>query len=473
MVLLANHMSRSFANLLFFVLLLAATFLLLGPGSTSVAAISNPESAEELPPSEVDEGDPFADEDTSAGGEADLLEDENLFDDDPNQLVLEHDLYEDDQYYDDPNLYCEDEPLGCSDPIYCKPRRSCVWYDAGYLLWWTKATDPPALATTSPVGTDPNDAGVLGEAGTSVLFGDSSLQGSERNGGQFELGYWLDAAQTQALEVNYLFLGEKQDTFLGNQDNFPVLARPFLDVETGMQDSRLIAIDNLVEGTLSIDATTSLHTSAIAYRNMLYRVGGSRIDCLLGYRFAYLGDAIDIRESTLALAGSNAPGTTIDLLDSFETHNSFHGGEFGFEMQHRIDRCWSCVVNARVAIGGSSLKSNVFGRTITDDGATVTTRSGGLLTQDTNSGTFRDIEFNTVSNIGVTMSRRLFDNFSVSLGYEIFLWSHVWRAADQIDLNVNPTQIDGPLVGAALPAFPRTATSYWAHGIGFNIEGRF
>ena len=417
---------------------------------------------------------------TPADQEIDLFEDSTSSIGSVDEEIEHHGVTE--QYYDASEHY-DNGPrrhrrcgsrVGCGYPVSRRCRPTGYWVDAGYVMYWTKSVDMPVLATTSPVGTDPNVAGVLGEATTSVVFGGSSLLGDMRGGGQFEVGMWLDPAETASLEINYLFLGEKNDDFVGSQDNFAILARPFFRVDTGEQDARLIVLDNITEGTLRIATETSLHTSALAYRNMLLKSRNWKLDYLVGYRFAYLGDTVQINESTLGLPGSDAPGNEIDLLDLFDSTNYFHGGEFGFELQRRMDRIWSCSLSARVALGGSLSETTIFGRTSVDDGTSVTTTQGGLLTQPTNIGNFRDTEFNTVSNFAISLRRKLFTHTTLTFGYNFLLWSHVYRAADQIDTNVNTTQIQGgTLDGAALPAFPGVATSYWAHGINFNVEGKF
>ena len=473
-------MYRTYAIRLPSLLLLGVAWLFFAATTLSAAEEELITPADEEPVATEDENNPFADslneDDSPVSSEAELNEDQF---DDPNFMTED---YLGEEYYDEgpccddrsSNCFGEGDQFDCRYPgcrkPYCSPNS---WFKAGYVLFWTKSVDLPILATTSPVGTDPNDAGVIGEAATGALFGGSSVLGDTRGGGKFELGYWLDPSHTAAIELEYLFLGEKNDDFRATEDDVPILARPFLNVGTGLQDSRLIVFDNLIEGTLAISTDTNLHTSALAYRNLLYSTGDCRIDYLLGYRFAYLADSISIAESTLALDGSNAPGTTIDLVDRFETQNTFHGAEFGFDFQKRIDRIWDCTFNARIALGGGGLETNIRGRTITDDGASTVVSSGGLLTQDSNIGSYRDTEFNAVSNIGLTLRRKVFTNASVSFGYHFFMWSNVWRAADQIDTNINTSQIDGPLVGAALPAFPGTTDSYWAQGLSFNLEGRF
>ena len=413
-------------------------------------------STEGMPSPVGEEGNPFAD---YAPDDAQTdVHDLDLFDEDPDQFA-----HEDEQYYGEDDSYCFDE--GCGAPVCGNSCRSIGWYKAGYVFWWSKGVDPPPLATTSPVGTDPNQAGVLGQDTTSILFGASGILGNLRGGGQFELGYWLDPQQTAALELNYFFLGEKTEDFFGDQDRFPILARPFLNVETGLQDARLIALNNQLEGTLAISTDTNLHTSAVAYRNLLYRTRTGKIDYLLGYRFAYLGDTIAIGDSSTDLRDPNNL-ITLESSDFFETRNMFHGGEFGFEMQHRIDHCWDCVLNARVALGGSARETIISGSEIVNGGDAT---PGGLLTQPSNIGAYRDTEFNTVSNLGVTFRRRVLANTSLSFGYHLFLWSHVWRAADQIDSNVNESQP----TSSAPPLFPADTDTYWAQGLSINLEGRF
>ena len=64
---------------------------------------------------------------------------------------------------------------------YFAPRGQLT-FRAEYLAWWTKSASLPALATTSPSGTPRSEAGVLGEPGTSVLFGGSDGDQRGRSG---------------------------------------------------------------------------------------------------------------------------------------------------------------------------------------------------------------------------------------------------------------------------------------------------
>lgn len=392
---------------------------------------------------------------------------------DPEDRLSFHDVYDEqihETYFDEGiscgnGITCGSGCIGCGG---CRPSRG--WFNAGYLLWWAKSSDLPVLATAS---SDPNGSGALGDTNTGIVFGGTSINGEARGGGKFDFGMWLDSGHTSAWQLTYYFLGEKEESFFGSQEDYPLLARPFFNVEAASEDARIIADPDEFDGSMNLRAVTELHTSALAYRQLVSRRPGGRVDCLMGYRFAYLGESVNIVHSSTDLSSADA-GTVIDLADSFDTRNTFHGAEIGFELQQQMDRIWNCVCIAKIALGGSHSETQIVGQTTTDDGATSTTTSSGLLVQDSNRGIFRDTEFNTVSEFGISLNRRVTDNFSFTFAYNILLWSHVMRAAEQIDRNINPTQIPpGTLSGPALPAFPNNSTSYWAHGINFNLEGRF
>ena len=105
------------------------------------------------------------------------------------------------------------------------------WLSAEYLLWWEKSANLPPLATTSPQGTAYNQAGVLDQPGTTVLFGGSVDPGA-RSGARITLGYWLSDCHDLGLEATYLFLSNKAAEFSQASNGDPILARPFYNVQT-------------------------------------------------------------------------------------------------------------------------------------------------------------------------------------------------------------------------------------------------
>jgi hypothetical protein len=179
---------------------------------------------------------------------------------------------------------------------------------------------------------------------------------------------------------------------------------------------------------------------------------------------------VRVDESTLSLAAPTL-GATIDLFDQFDTRNSFHGGQLGISSEWQCTPCWSWEGLAKVAIGQTTRRADLAAQTITTlAGQTAVTQSG-LLVLPSNAGTFKDSEIGAVWEIGLTLRRDFHCGWSATVGYSGLLWNEVWRAGEQIDPNVNTSQIPpGTLNGSARPAFPSDVESFWAQGMHFGIE---
>ena len=72
---------------------------------------------------------------------------------------------------------------------------------------------------------------------------------------------------------------------------------------------------------------------------------------------------------------------------------------------------------------------------------------------------------------GVNINYCLTDRVSLVGGYTLLMLTDVSRTGEQIDLSVNPTQINnGVLAGAARPQSQFTnETDFWAQGMNFGI----
>ena len=194
------------------------------------------------------------------------------------------------------------------------------WFRGEYLLWWTAGSHIPPLLTTSPPGTSQTNAGVLGQPGTTILFGEQTLDEGMRNGGRLTLGFWLDRCDETGMEVGYLGLGRITQQYQFGSDGTPIIARPFFNVETGLQDSVQIAYPDVSQGTFNVVATDDFQTLEVLLRRAMYRSCNSRVDLLAGYRFARLDDSLSLDENMVTTGTSPAPvGTTIDVFDSFRT----------------------------------------------------------------------------------------------------------------------------------------------------------
>jgi hypothetical protein len=364
----------------------------------------------------------------------------------------------------------------CAVDVCCPPpcrATPSIWAQADYLLWWTKGVNAPPLATTSPTYASPTTAGVLGQPNTTVLFGGERINDDSQSGGRFTLGTWLDAGRCTGVEAMYLFLDEDDDSFRASSNDLAIVARPFFNSNPGVnaQDALRISFPGTSSGTLSIGALTRFQTFEGLMRRVEWQSDTLRIDGLLGYRFAELQDRVRFDSTSLILAGA-AAGSTIVQFDDFQSRNTFHGGVLGVAINWQPSMRWSTDLVGKVGLGGTRARTHINGQsTSTTAGGMTSTSTGGLLAQGTNIGVYTQDDFSVFSELSATLRRTFPSGLSTTFGYTFLYWTDVARAGEQIDLNVNTSQIPpGMLVGPARPAFPFNTSGFWAQGMRFGLE---
>jgi hypothetical protein len=261
-----------------------------------------------------------------------------------------------------------------------------------------------------------------------------------------------------------------------------ILARPFFNVATGLEDSELVAFrdpDPVVVGTVSIDSWSEMTSGLATIKTVLERDDNFGVQMLGGYRFFKYEEGMTIREdlvSTDTTATLIATGTTLDVFDSFRTENEFHGFEFGMSAESSVGM-FVLEVLAKLAVG------NIHQTVVIDGGATITTpppgstvaaSNGGLLALPTNIGRYTQDEFSVLPEIGVNLRVDLTRNASVTIGYTGLYIDNVVRVASQIDRAVDPTQITNLNQGGAAAAQMRplpllTDKGMWAQGMNVGL----
>jgi hypothetical protein len=372
---------------------------------------------------------------------------------------------------------------GCSDgcllhPFHCHQ----LYFRADYLLWWGKGFTAPPLVTTSTPGTSVGDAGVLGLPGTAVLFPGDAIADSSQSGGRARLGYWLDPCDTMAVEATYFAIGQANSSFTGSGVDFPILARPFVNMTPNVfdNDAQLVAYPGLYSGTLTATGSSSLQGIEVVARHIISRGCDWRLDWTLGWRYNRLDDNLQITSDRVTLGSPTAPttGSTLTQFDQFSTTNYFNGLQLGMISEVRKQRWWF-ETRATLALGNNRAIVNIDGQstavTPVGGGATESvTTPGGLLAQPTNIGQYYNDNFAVVPQIGVNLGFELTCGLWATVGYNFMYWSNVARPGDQIDTDVNLSQSGGgQLVGLARPSFTGVMTDYWAQGLNFGLAYRY
>lgn len=363
-----------------------------------------------------------------------------------------------------------------------------LWVAPELLLWATSGNSLAPLVTSSPAGTPAAQAGVIGQPGTSILFGNAWMPGTFRPGGRITVGYWLDPTQHDGIDAQYFQLADatSQGTFT-NQGG-AMLARPYVDAVTGNQAAVLFPPPNtppadpaLLARSITATQDTSLQGFDFLYRRSLCCDLLHRRWLVGGYRFLQLNDNVWVNDASIVSTGSPGgyPSTSILSTDGFAAKTQFHGGEFGW-----IEKWWWQRVGfqllGKMALGASIYDNDIAGATTTSVTAspgalpTTTTTAGGVLAQPTNIGSYGGSSFAAVGELGASVDWAIWSQCRLSVGYTFLWWSQVARAASQIDPAVNPTQFPpGSLSGPAAPAYHLRTTDFWGQGLNLGLEYQF
>jgi len=365
-----------------------------------------------------------------------------------------------------PSDYCR------SSRIYRSEILGRLWVRGEYLTWAPKGVNLPSLVTGSTLAAP---------ADTTVLFGDRGVFQEMSSGGRLTGGFWWTHEQFGGIEANYFELDGNDQGLYAQGGGDTILSRPFFDVPNGVPSVALVAYPGVLDGAINVRADMELSGAEFLWRRMIGCSPTFRLDLVSGYRYGRLFDRVATEESMVSLDPSSGwnTDTIISVLDSFETANDFHGGELGLLARWRRS-CWSLDVTGKVALGGTTTTTTISGSTETletiNDVDVLTSYSGGVLALPTNIGTYRQGKVAVISELEVVLRRELACDLWFRLGYNLLTWSRVGRAADQIDVGVNPSQIPPappPLVGEARPAFTPATTSFWAQGLNVGLEYQF
>lgn len=366
------------------------------------------------------------------------------------------------------------------NPNQCEPCTPCyslhnrLWIRSEYLLWWTQGSTLPPLVTTSTAGTAPGVAGVLGQPGTSILFGNRLVKTNANSGWRVALGYWFDDCQCTGIEVGYFGFGRNTTRFSASNFGTPIIARPFYDTQYGAQSAMLAAHPEFLKGSVSCELSSQLQAVEVLLRRNVFQRDCNRLDFLIGWRFARLDESLRIDQSSewTQSQGPIVVGTTKSLYDLFDTQNQFNGAQLGFAYREQVGR-WSLEALMKLGVGYTHSRVQIGGMTTTTvPGGGTTTFVGDLLAQETNIGQYTQNQFAIVPELGVTLGYDLTCQLRATFGYTFFYWSQVARPAGQLDTNVSQLPPE-TLTGSHQPAFTFNMSDYWAQGMNFGLEYRF
>jgi hypothetical protein len=362
------------------------------------------------------------------------------------------------------------------------PGDKCGWLSLGYLAAFPRQERLGVpLLSTGPANNPA--AGVVGQNGTVVLFGQGNINFNRLNGIQIDAGLWLNECRSCSLDMGgfYLFPSRVSLAKASDATGNPVLVRPIFDVVDNTEAAFIVAFPGLAAGNTAIITNSEMFGVELN--------GGWHFDCschvhgeaLFGFRFVNLDERIEITDNLMPLVRNrfrflgavvNPPNTLADN-DAFKGTNQFYGLQVGGRL------CWDC---GPLTVSGFA--KSAFGltdETVVINGTTFLitptgTRSapGGILAQASNIGTHHRVVFGVVPECGLDLAWEITKHISVQAGYSFFLWSAVARPGSQIDRGVNPNQVPTNAVfnpgPPARPAFAFQNDLFWMQTLHVGVD---
>jgi hypothetical protein len=354
------------------------------------------------------------------------------------------------------------------------------WWTTGeYLMWWTRSTQLPTLITTS----SPQFGGIIGAGDTrSILSG--SFGDTMHSGARFGIGRWFGPEQCRGLEGRFFFLGQNGTTFATDTNSYPLLARPFFNVNQPFGAfSEITAAPGVATGGIEVHLKNSLWGAEVNFRRNLGGNECARLDAIVGYRHVNFKEQLLISEtfartpnSDLNVGVGNIVAGTI--TDSFRTENNFHGGQIGLAGEMRRGR-WYVDGRASIAFGTVFQRSEIAGgqQVLFNNGTTGQFAGGLLALPGANIGSFSATRFAVVPEVGLNLGYHLTPQLKMFVGYNFLYLSNVLRPAGTIDPAVDASRIPNFLVnappalgGQARPLPAMRTTDFFAQGISFGLQ---
>ena len=348
------------------------------------------------------------------------------------------------------------------------------WVSAEYLWWRIKDDTVPPLVTTGPA-TFP--VGFLGFPGTRTLPGGDIDQGT-LNGVRLRAGMWLDPCRTVGLEVSGFWLGQDDNSTTFTSGQFPVLARPFTDVNPGGPNSEFLAFPGLATGAITVNREVEKFCGAtLAARCPICVTCNSGLSALAGLQYLALKEEMTIVETPRGSPTNPFPGgagTQFIATDRFRTENQFFGGLVGLSGYYNTG-CLTFGAYGTFAAGCNRQVVDISGSLVTiPAGGTASVQPGALLAvPGRNIGRWENNEFSTVSELGVTVGYQVSPNVTLFGGYTFLYWTNVVRPGTEIDPVLDITRVPnfgGTPPTAARPIVPFNQVDFWAQGVSAGVR---
>ena len=330
---------------------------------------------------------------------------------------------------------------GLLGPVFSPPETGStepiVHFGYEFLMWSVSRQRANPLVTSGSAF-DPVP-GALGQPNTTVLLNRFD-QDHMHQGGRLSMGVGLDSRSDWAIQGTGFWLDERQFQYrfkANGESGGIVLARPFYNVVSKMQDADPAAFPLIASGAIDIKGYRRVDGFDVDLRYLYLEGTDSRLVFLAGGAYFALQEGVTIRMTSQDLPGIGAPGNLYHLSEDFTTRNTFYGAQFGADYEFHVGPVFLKSV-AKLGVGNvtQTVNRNPF-ISITETTGIVTSSSDrALYISPANAGKSSRSCFAVMPEasfkVGIDLNRYV----QVSVGYSVLYLNNVLRSTEQIDRNV-------------------------------------
>src|SRR5215813_5731037 len=329
--------------------------------------------------------------------------------------------------------------------------RDRYWVDAAVLGWKIgNAPQPTPLVTAGSLAAPL--PGALGQPGTSVQIGGTSVSLQMELGGRFALGTWIDRAAGLGIELGAFVLSPdttRQSVATNGMPGSATYAVPVFDLSgytSGGAPGQSVYVlpgpfPNGPGFTGSMQRTMSAQMlgAELVGVQRLHDDRALKVELLAGYRWLQLTERLDFDVQTAGVAGSSNAGQMFGSHDGFHTRNSFNGAQIGMRAEAQYA---GFVLRASLkgALGDMCRSLSVEGSSSTTagtlffpvSGGAGSILGGGIFAQPSNIGTYASHQLAGVAELGVRTGYRVTDLLIPYIAYNALYVSSIMCPGDAI-----------------------------------------
>jgi hypothetical protein len=328
--------------------------------------------------------------------------------------------------------------------------------------------------------------GVLGQPGTTVLYGGGNVNYGAFSGLRVNTGYRLDSEGLFAIEGSYLMIGSLSQSYTAgsNAAGSPVLGRPLVSAFGNGEYLEATSFPGQFSGHTSIVTSSYFQAWELNLSALMYATERGSLTALVGFRQLGLNEGLTVADNLTPLVPNAltflgapvSPPSTLSDYDIFHTSNQFFGGQIGGRYNYQMGRL-TLEATAKIAFGVTEELTTINGgTTLATPGSPSATLPGGVMAQPTNIGNHYTQAFSVVPEADLAISYQVTPWLQARLGYSFLYWSSVIRPGNTVDRTVNVNQVlSDPAYGLATgglarPQFTPTQSDFWAQGINFGLQ---